>query len=265
MKSVKIGKGQMQVEDQGHGAPLLLIHGFPLDHTMWQAQIERFSTSHRVIAVDLPGMGESSLPHREMTIKQYADELAAILEALEVHEPVTVCGLSMGGYIAWQFGKHHADRVRAFVLCDTKAAHDSEDIAMTRIEMAEAVKQHGAEVIVDHLLIKLFAESTFDEAPQIIEATRDVILRTQSEGIVAALHAMAARSNATYLLSGINVPCLLVCGEQDTITPVGEMRQIAAALADSELIVIPEAGHMAPLENPEVVNDAIASFLASLP
>ncbi len=264
MKSVKIGRGQIQVEDQGVGAPLLFVHGFPLDHTMWHAQIEHFSTSHRVIAVDLPGMGTSSLPHREMTIKQYADDVAELLVALDVQDPVTFCGLSMGGYIAWQFWKYHADRLRALVLCDTRSAHDSEDVAMSRLEMAEAVKQHGPEAIADHLLIKLFAESTFDDSPEKIQATRDVILRTPPEGIVAALHAMAARSNATYLLSGVHVPCLLLCGEQDTITPVQEMRQIAASLTNSELVVIPEAGHMAPLENSAAVNDAIASFLTTL-
>src|SRR5688500_5812427 len=128
MPIISIGSSSFHVLEQGRGQLLLLVHGFPLDHTMWRAQVSDLAQDHRVIAPDLRGFGQSSpitADDAVVTMAQYADDLAALLCALNINEPVTFCGFSMGGYIAWQFAARHANQLGRLILCDTKAAADT--------------------------------------------------------------------------------------------------------------------------------------------
>src|SRR5689334_18519351 len=132
MPSISFGSASLHVVDQGRGQPLLLVHGFPLDHTMWRGQIDALSKTHRVLAPDLRGFGKSSPVGGDdavLTMAQLADDLATMLTALQITEPVTFCGLSMGGYVAWQFAARHTGLLRRLILCDTKAAADTKEAA----------------------------------------------------------------------------------------------------------------------------------------
>ncbi len=247
--------------DQGTGPTLLLVHGFPLDHTMWVGQIEELAETHRVIAPDLRGFGASTVTAGTVTMEQMADDLACLLDALEMRDPVTFCGLSMGGYIAWQFFQRHRAKVARLILCDTRAEADTDQAAAIRRETAERVVAEGPGFVADAMIDKLFAPSTHSEHPERIQATRDTILNTVPDGIAAAARGMAQRSDATKMLPEIDVPTLVVCGRHDAISTVDEMRQIADAIPAARFVEISAAGHMAPLENPDEVNRAIRSFL----
>jgi 3-oxoadipate enol-lactonase len=269
--------------DQGRGLPLLLVHGFPFDHTMWSGQIDVLSRQYRVIAPDLRGFGLSQKGDKSnflkqpgdssaqtcpgsisVTMDQFADDLAAMLDALGVNEPVVFCGLSMGGYIAFQFWRKYAERLRGLILCDTRAVADTPEGAAARQVMADRVLAEGPGLLSESMLPRLLAESTWRERPEVVEALRRTMMGNSPEGIAAAARGMAERPDMTPALKKIHCPTLVVVGEEDAnATPI-EMRGIAEAITGAKCVEIPAAGHISPLENPAAVNAAILDFLATL-
>lgn len=261
MKMVDAGGNALNVHEEGEGRPLVLVHGFPLDHTMWRSQIETFATTHRVIAPDLRGFGRSGPAGGVVTMEQFADDLAAMLDALGIDEPISLCGLSMGGYVALQFAHKHPGRLRDLILCDTRSAADSPEAAEGRKKLAAQALAEGADVVARAMLPKLFSDSTRNKHPELVESMRQVILATAPATIAAAALGMATRPDVTEWLADIRVPTLVIVGEHDVITPVSEMRGLVDAIPDSVWVEVPEAGHMSPLENPEVVNTSMQEFL----
>lgn len=267
MKIVRCGAVDLHAVDVGEGAPILLVHGFPLNHAMWRRQIDALSETHRVIAPDLRGFGQSRLKDgpltaEAVTMEQFADDLALLLDGLGIRVPVTLCGLSMGGYIAWQFWRRHANRLRTLVLCDTKAAADTPDGARGRLETAKKVLAEGPEVVSRAMLGKLVAAATNERQPGLVDELRAMIAGTAPAAIAAALRGMAVRPDATPWLPSIKLPTLLLCGVDDAISPVAEMRSVAMAIPGAKFVEIPRAGHMAPMENFEAVNSELQAFLA---
>jgi pimeloyl-ACP methyl ester carboxylesterase len=254
----------LNVVEAGAGPPLLLVHGFPLDHTMWQAQIDELSRDARVMAPDLRGFGESDGGGEVVLMEDFADDLAALLDRLGVAEPVVFCGLSMGGYIAWQFFLRHRARLRALILCDTRAAADAPAAAEARLTNARRVLEDGVGFLAQGMLDKLFAAETRQQRPELVAAVRRVMLAASPQGVAAALRGMAARQDASDLLPQIDVPALVVCGREDAISTVEEMRGIAQRLPQARFVEIAAAGHMSPLEQPQAVNAAVRDFLARL-
>lgn len=263
MERINTGTTTLNFEMRGSEGPtLLLVHGFPLDHTMWRKQLAVLSDSCRVLAPDLRGFGQSDVTPGVVTMQQHADDLLALLDVLVIREPVIFCGLSMGGYVAWQFALRHRARLAKLVLCDTRAVADTPDAAKGRLATAQKVLSEGPQVLVDAMLPKFFGPDTAKYQPEIVKATRKVILDTSREGSAAALRGMAERPDVTDQLPNIDVPALVICGQHDAISPVAEMRGIAAKLAAAEFVEIPGAGHMAPLENADAVNDALSKFIS---
>jgi pimeloyl-ACP methyl ester carboxylesterase len=235
---------------------------------MWEPQIAACSSRHRVIAPDLRGFGESaplSDADNVLSMEQFADDLSALLDGLHVTGPITYCGLSMGGYIGWQFVRRHAPRLRALILCDTRAAADASEARAARRKLAETVLANGSEAAATAMLGRLLAERTPEKQPAIIERVQQMIVGTHPRTIAAALEGMARRTDATSLLASISVPTLVVVGAHDALSPPAEMREIAAGIPGARFAEIPEAGHLAPLENATAVNEAILSFLDQLP
>lgn len=263
-KHVGVDGIDIAVVEAGKGIPLLLVHGFPFDHTMWQAQIEGLSHRCRVLAPDLPGFGASGLAGRSVSMEQFADYLAKLLDELGVDGRVVLCGLSMGGYIAWQFWARHPQRLRALVLCDTRAAADTPEMAAVRQQTAEQVLRDGAAVLAEGMIAKLLAPATLRKHPDIVERVRRMILGAGREAAAAALRGMAARPDMTGRLRQIDYPTLVLVGEHDAISPPEEMRRIAQAIPAAQFVTIPGAGHLAPLENPQAVNEAIDRFLSQV-
>lgn len=266
-RTVSIGDVRLAVEDRGacrSGEPvLLLVHGFPLDHAMWRAQIDYFGARGRVVAPDLRGFGGSSTSATAavVQISTYADDLAALLDRLDINGPIVFCGLSMGGYIAWQFCAKYASRLAALVVCDTRSADDTPQAVTGRFVLAARVVAEGIEPVAAAMLPKLFAPGNVERQPSFVADTAAVIRRASPIGIAEALVAMAGRPDMTASLGEIRLPTLAVVGEHDAISPVEEMRGIAERIRGAEFVVIPGAGHMSPLEEPTAFNAALERFL----
>ncbi len=262
MKAIDLGDVRLSLDDRGEGRPLLFVHGFPLDHSMWQAQVDEFSRlGYRTIAPDLRGFGTSDLGAGPVTMERYADDLSRLLDQLGVNEPIVYCGLSMGGYIGWQFWSKYASRLAGLVQCDTRAVADTPQGKAGRAELAARVTASGAQAAADAMMPKLFGPDAVRVAGDQMEQTRRVILANPPAGISAALGGMAERPDITSLLPQIRTPTLIVVGQHDGISTPDEMRGIAAQIPGAEFAVIPDAGHMSPLENPSAFNAALKTFL----
>jgi pimeloyl-ACP methyl ester carboxylesterase len=198
------------------------------------------------------------------TMQQLADDVSALFDELGVKEPVCFCGLSMGGYVGWQFLRRHGSRLRGLVQCDTRAVADAPDAVKTRTKMAKMALESGMQPIAEAMLPKLTAEATAQHRPQVIAELREMMIGNNPAGAAAALRGMAERPSAVEWLGEISVPTLLIVGEDDKISTADEMRQIAQKIPGAELLVVPNAGHMAPLENPTPVNAALIRFLNRL-
>jgi pimeloyl-ACP methyl ester carboxylesterase len=268
MQRAKLSSVDVAYLDRGTGPTILLVHGFPLDHTMWSAQIDALTPHFRVIAPDLRGFGQSSLgevdSHEGVSMERYADDLVELLHALAIDEPIVLAGFSMGGYVAWQFVRNHGSRLRALVQCDTRAAADSDEARSGRLKMAENVAEWGSGRVAEMMEPKLFAPQTLDAQPAVVATVRKVIEITAPAAIAAAQRGMATRPDMTSFLPSIQVPTLLVGGTEDAISPPDEMRSIAAKIPSAEFVEIHAAGHMTTMENPAAVNDVLLEFLSRL-
>lgn len=247
--------------DEGLGPVILFVHGFPLNHTMWQAQIDEFSRTHRVIAPDLRGFGGTDGALYSVSMEQFADDLAGLLDALAVEGPVIFCGLSMGGYIAWQFVQRHRNRLQKLIVCDTRAAADSPEAAANRLKMADIVLREGPEPVAWAMMPKLFAQCSGERCPAIIASVRQMVMTSNPVAIAAAHRGMAVRPDVTAWLPTLDLPTLVLCGEHDAISPAAEMRSIAEQIPGADFALIPDAGHMSPMEQPQAVNDALRKFI----
>ncbi len=250
--------------DRGAGSAVLLVHGFPLDHSMWQAQIDDLAADCRVIAPDLRGFGRSGVTEGTVRMEQFADDLAALLDALGVTDPIVLCGLSMGGYIAFQFWRRHAARLRGLVLCDTRAVADTPAAADGRREMAARVLREGPSPLVESMLPRLFVPATLRERPDLVERIRGVMMGHDPRGLAAALLGMAERPDVTRWLGSITCPTLVLVGGEDVISPPTEMRGLAQAIPGAPLVEIAGCGHMSPVERPAEVTAAMREFFAAL-
>jgi pimeloyl-ACP methyl ester carboxylesterase len=264
MQHIAVSNGMLNVYAQGKGTPLLFVHGFPLTHAMWQPQIDVFAKKHRVIVPDLRGFGESTVTPGSVSMEEMSDDLHGILHGVWIDKPVVFCGLSMGGYIAWQFFRKYRGQLRALILCDTRATPDTPEAAAGRQQLAATVMAQGSQAVSDAVLPKLMSPKTTERWPDLVANVQSMVLRNKPAGIAAALRGMAARPDCTDLLPQIDVPTLLICGQDDQVTPPPEMQQMADAIPHAQFVQIPNAGHLSPLENPDAVNGAISRFLISL-
>ena len=261
MITVDIGDVRLRVLDQGQGPVVLLIHGFPLDHRMWSHQIKHLSRRYRVVAPDLRGFGGSDVSPGTVSMKDFAHDIAALLDRMKIDEPVHFCGLSMGGYIAWQFWDQYSSRLRSLLLCDTRAVADSAEVACGRLMMAQSVERQGMSGVADALIPKLLCEISRENKPEIADSLRAVIDAMDPRGVAAAQKGMAERPDFSPRLTEIESPALVLCGAEDAISGPEEMGQIAQQLGNARYVEIQNAGHMSPLEQPELVNRALEEFL----
>jgi len=262
---------------------VVFLHGFPFDGSVWEPQLAALPAGWRGLAPDLRGFGESEMGNRPgevstgkraggrvaldsepvLTMARMADDIAELIDERAGGRAV-VCGLSMGGYVAFELWRRHPDRVRALVLADTRAGADDDEARETRMRTAQTARSGGARPIATAMLPSLLAPATLEAESRVVEHVRDMILGTPSETLVAALAGMASRHDMTSVLPSIDVPTLVVVGEHDAITPPAGAREMAAAIPDTMLVEVPGAGHLANLEEPAAFNGALTTFLARL-
>lgn len=244
----------------GDGEPILFVHGFPLSGALWKPIAGRLE-GWRCVIPDLRGHGRSA-PTPTATVEQFSDDLVALLDTIGERRPVVLCGLSMGGVVAFDFFRRHRARLRALVLVDCRANADTSEGRQQREELAQAVLRDGSRVAADSMIDKLLA-------PQASATLRTewhaIMAATTPVGVAAAARALAQRPDSTITLGRIDVPTLLIFGQEDRITPPDLARQMFAAIPGARLELIPGAGHLPPVEQPDRFLQAIRTFLADLP
>ena len=260
MAQVQIDNFKMAYTDTGAGRPVVLIHGYPFNRSLWNEQIAALSSAFRVIAPDLRGFGESEASDEPATMNRMAQDIALLLDHLEIPR-ATLGSLSMGGYVTFAFYKQFASRVRALILADTRAQADTEEAKQTRAQQAEKALAEGMNGIADAMLPKLLTPETVSKRPEIVKRVRDMMLKTKPEGAAGALRGMAERDDQTSLLSKITVPALILVGAEDAITPVADSEKMHEAIKGSRLVVLENAGHVSNIERTEKFNEALLDFL----
>jgi pimeloyl-ACP methyl ester carboxylesterase len=248
---------RMRYDDVGSGPALLLIHAFPLSGAMWRPQLEALQAQYRLIVPDLRGFGGSDAPPGPYTMDQQADDLAALLDHVGLAQ-ATLCGLSMGGYIAMAFMRRHAARARALILADTKAGADGDEAQAGREANARLAETQGAAAIADKMIPGLVAPGA---GQALRDELRAMILANTPQGIAGALRGMAARPDSTVSLRAVAVPAVVIVGEEDGLTPPIEASQINMALAGSYVMMLPGVGHISSMEAPAVFTTALRVFL----
>lgn len=260
MKKIKVNDVDLAYRDEGAGEAIVFLHAFALTQRMWDEQVEAFATKCRVITFDWRGFGESTLGEQNTSMDVFADDLAGLLDALQI-ECATICGLSMGGYAAFAFYRKYGSRVASLILADTRAGNDTEEAKLARYKMAERVRREGLSFLPDEVLSKWLAPSTISNRPRVVEQVRSMIINNQPAGVVSAQTAMAERLDSTPLLAQIRCPTLVIVGEQDSLTPLSEAEKICTAIPAAHLKVINDSGHLSNIEQPEFFNQAIVAFL----
>jgi pimeloyl-ACP methyl ester carboxylesterase len=256
----RVGGVELHYEITGAGEPVVFLHGYPLSGRLWDETVREVGPGFRCIVPDLRGHGESEASERA-DMARYADDVAELLDALGESRPVVLVGLSMGGYVAFEFVRRHGDRVRELVLVDTRAGPDTPAAAQARRETAERVLREGTGAVADEMAERLFAPA----APRTLRSRwREIMAATPRAGVAAALRAMADRPDSLPTLEALRVPVLVVVGEADTITPPAEAERMANAAGGAELEVVEGAGHMTPVERPAELGAILRRFLARL-
>jgi pimeloyl-ACP methyl ester carboxylesterase len=253
---------ELAYEEAGSGAALLFVHGFPHDHRLWDGQLAGLSTHARCLAPDLRGFGGSTV-RGPYSMDRYADDLADFLGALGIPRAV-VCGLSLGGYIAFAMLRRHAALVRALVLADTRATQDTAEARENRVRLVALVEREGMAALAARQLEGSVGGTTLAERPHVLDALRDMMASVPAAGAIGALRAMMERPDSTPQLARIGVPTLVVGGVEDRITPPDVLRPLAGGIAGSRLELLDGCGHVSAMERPDAFNDAVAGFLGAL-
>jgi pimeloyl-ACP methyl ester carboxylesterase len=255
---------QVSYLDFGHGRPVVLLHAFPLAKEMWEIQISDLAEEYRVLALDAPGFGESSPFDGVPSIEAAARRVAAFLEAVEIDQPVILGGLSMGGYTALAFARLFPERLAALILADTKAEPDDEAGKAKREEMIAFVEEKGGDAVIDKMLPAMLSPLTLQERPEVVETVKSLGKGQQTKTITDAIAALRDRPDARPGLAAIQVPTLVIGGVDDQAASPEVMSGLAKGIANARHEIIPAAGHLSNLEQPQVFSEILKDFLESL-
>jgi pimeloyl-ACP methyl ester carboxylesterase len=262
MKSEEINGVTINYRDTGTGPPVLLIHAFPLNLSMWDHQVRTLSREFRTIAPDLRGFGHSGLGSGKHSVVEMAGDVKTLLERLGIQSAILV-GLSMGGYVAMAFYRNNPAMVSGLVLADTRAGSDTEEAREKRFKSADKAEREGARAIADDVIPGLLGKTTLETKPAVVERVRQIIETNSPAGIAAAQRAMANRQDMTETLSAAGAPALVVVGSEDSLTTPSEAERLTSLIPGASMRVIDHAGHLSNLEQPELFDVAILDFLRS--
>lgn len=243
--------------------PLVLIHGFPFSLEQWRPQIDALAPRHRVIAMDLRGMGKTPVGDVPLMIEFLVDDLIELLDHLGIRR-ACLCGLSMGGYVALRAVDRHPERVHGLVLADTRAGADDNAGRVKRAGGIRTIMSQGMKAFTTTMLPALFPAGALAARSVAVQRIQALMEATDPRGACQALAAMAARLDLRERLASIATPTLVVVGENDTITPEKDARELVAGIARAKLVKIPGAGHVSNLDDPEAFTSAVEDFLDSL-
>jgi pimeloyl-ACP methyl ester carboxylesterase len=243
--------------------PVVLLHAFPLNATLWRPQVEAWPVGWRVVTPDLPGFGASSEPPTA-TMDDMARGILRILDGLGIQRAV-IGGLSMGGYLTLALYRLAPERFSGMILADTRATPDTEEQKAGRRKMIATVREQGPPAIADEMLPKLLGATSQRERPSLSGTVRAMIEGNRADAIAGAVEAIMGRPDSTPLLPSIAVPALVLCGDEDVLTPPSDSEALHRWIPGSRLVMLPRAGHLSNIEVPELFSRALHEFLAAIP
>jgi 3-oxoadipate enol-lactonase len=249
-------------DESGSGSiPVIFLHGFPFDKTMWRQQLESLKSVNRVIAYDIRGFGKTKDEQSLLSIDLFGDDLIGFMDALGIEKAV-LCGLSMGGYIALNVVKRFPDRVAALILCDTQCVADTIDVRKKRLKTIEAIGENGTADFSKGFIKSIFHPDSITNKRDVVRGLKRVVDANSVHIIQEGMTALATRTETCSALADINVPTLIMCGRQDTVTPLEKSEYLNTNIKGSKLRVIENAGHVSNLEQGEVFNKHVRDFLS---
>jgi len=261
MPTLRTADAELFYEITGIGPDVVLLHPFPLNHLFWTAVTEQLRNRYRVILPDLRAHGDSELGDGPATMPKLAEDLAALCRELQIQK-ATFAGVSIGGYALFEFWRRHRDHVAALVLANTRPGAETPESKAARLQTADKVLREGASGFIEEMLAKLLAQSTRTNRPDIVDAARRMMQKMSPADIAGVQRGMAERADSIATLATINVPTLLISGEEDVV-PLGEFELMRQRIAGSELRVLSRAGHYAALEQPQEFGALLRKFLDS--
>jgi len=264
MKYVRVNNLRIAYKETGRGVPIIFVHGFPLNHQLWEPQLSGLKETMHVIALDLPGHGESEARSNAYLMNLVANDVNGFIDALGITTPVVICGHSLGGYMLGQFYQVYGKRLSGLIFTATRASPDSEAARLNRDRLVALARQSGTQALVEDVLPKLMSPKTYKRRPELVDEVRGIMRTTSLEGMVGDLLGMRARPDTHDLLRKVNVPSLVIHGTDDQLIPLSEGERIKDMIPGARMCVIPEAGHLPNLEQPELFNHAVIEFIKNL-
>lgn len=257
----------MAFEERGEGTPLLCIHGYPLNRMIWESQWEGLVGLAHMIIPDLRGHGESTLAAGSyqkpypFTMDLLADDCVALIDAININRRVILCGLSMGGYVSLAFYRRYPDRVAGLILAATRAGADSLEARNNRLRAIDLVQSDGVEAMVETILPRMFSPRSFQTRQEVVERARAIMLSSNIEGVIGDSLGMKDRPDSTVTLGQISVPTLILVGADDQIVPRSEAEEMRSKIHQARLVILPEAGHLLNMEQPQLFNRQVREFI----
>ncbi|MGA8491361.1 MAG: alpha/beta fold hydrolase [Terriglobales bacterium] len=260
MPRIRSDDAEIFYEVLGSGPPVVLLHPFPANHDVWKPAAQALITRYRLILPDLRGHGESGVGDGPATMEKHAADLARVLDHEEVRR-ATIVGVSIGGYVLFEFWRKYRERVNGLVLCNTKAQADTPEARSVRLQAATYVMERGTELFFQSMIPKLLGKTTRTARPDLVEGALRMMRTMSPEDVAMVQRGMAVRQDSVETLKTINVPTLLVTGDEDVVTGLAEAELMRQNLSGSQIKVIAKAGHYSPWEQPEEVGKLLRQFL----
>jgi 3-oxoadipate enol-lactonase len=263
--TIPVNNFHLSYDDVGEGSiPIIFLHGYPFDKTMWQLQLDFLKSSCRLISCDIRGFGKSTDEKTPLSIDLFTDDLIQFMDKLSIDKAI-VCGLSMGGYITLNAMKRFPDRFEALVLCDTQCIADTKEVKEKRYKIIDEIEVDGAENFNEEFIKSVFHKDSITNKKERVGQLRRVVFSNSKHIITQGLAALAERSETCSTLNEITIPTLILCGREDEVTPLAQSEFMHAAIKGSILHVIGNAGHVSNLEQPDEFNKHLLNFLTALP
>jgi 3-oxoadipate enol-lactonase len=260
MVRVRSDDAEIVYEVLGKGPPVVLLHPFPASHEFWLPAAQALISRYRLILPDLRGHGDSGIGEGPATMEKHAADLARVMDDADVGRAPLI-GVSIGGYAIFEFWRRHRGRAASLVLCNTKASADSPEARAGRLQAAAEVLERGTEPFFESMIPKLLGKTTRDARPDLVQGVLGMMRKMSAEDVAQVQRGMAERPDSVATLKTVNVPTLIVTGEEDILTGLPEAELMRQNIAGSQLRVIPRAGHYAAWEQPEEVGLMLRQFL----
>ncbi len=245
---------------RGEGAPVVLLHPFPANHRFWEAVVPSLEQRYQLILPDLRGHADSPPGNGPATMAKHALDLARLCNELGINKAI-FAGVSIGGYILFEFWRRSRERVAALILASTRAGGETAEGRANREKSIQEVEQRGPALFIEAMLPKLLGKTSMETRPDRVAAAREMMARMSVRGIVALQQGMATRPDSIATLKTIDVPALIIGAEEDTLTPIAEAEIMRQNISGSRMELVPKAGHYAAFEQPEYCGRLLRNFL----